>query len=255
VNVKIYSERIKEAARRNRFTLSWYGTIDDIALPVLQRRAGDSAPEVYISTGVHGNEPAGPMAVLDMLRRKAFPKSLNVTIFPLINPNGLVAGTRENADGIDLNRDYGFRPVAYETRSQLEWIGERMFDLVICLHEDDDGEGFYIYSHVDADTPHDYAELALQAARPWTGIDPRECIDDMPANNGLMMPPIDVMDTNRNDLPEALRLHFHHGSRFTFTTETPSRQPIEKRIRAQCAVMEAILGTYVSETSQSDTRD
>jgi hypothetical protein len=248
VNVKIYSERIQEAAVRNRFTLSWYGTIDDIALPVLQRRAGDSAPEVFLSTGVHGNEPAGPMAVLDMLRRGAFPDSLNLTLFPLVNPTGLIAGTRENRDGIDLNRDYGLRPATYETRSQLEWIGNRTYDLVLCLHEDDDGEGFYLYSHIDADTPHDYAELALEAARPWTGIDPRECIDDMPAKDGRMMPPDDVFDINGTELPEALRLHFHHGARFTFTTETPSRQPIDKRIRAQCAVMEAIFEAYLKET-------
>jgi hypothetical protein len=192
------------------------------------------------------------MALLDMLRRKAFPEPLNLTLFPLINPTGLAAGTRENADGIDLNRDYGFEPASLETRSQVKWIGDQIFDLVICLHEDDDGEGFYIYSHVDEDSPHDYAELALEAARPWTGIDPRECIDDMPASNGRMMP---VIDKNREDLPEALRLHFHHGSRFTFTTETPSRQPIEKRIRAQCAVMEAILGTFLKETGLDSPLD
>lgn len=249
MNVKIYSERIKEAARQNRFTLSLYGAVDDIGLPVFERKAGDSAPNVYVSTGVHGNEPAGPMAVLDMLRRKTFPDALNLTLFPLVNPTGLIAGTRENRDGVDLNRDYGLQPVAYETRSQMEWIGERTMDLILCLHEDDDGEGFYLYYNVPPETEIDYPGLALEAARPWTGIDSRECIDDMPAKNGRMFPPSSVMDRNRRDLPESLRMHYYQGARFTFTTETPSRQPIEKRIRAQCAVMEKILATYAQDIS------
>jgi hypothetical protein len=189
------------------------------------------------------------MAVLDMLRRNAFPAAANLTLFPLINPEGLVAGTRENPDGIDLNRDYGSSPRAVETRSQLEWIGDQCYDLVLCLHEDSDGEGFYIYAHVDAETELDYEGIALKAAEPWTGIDQREEIDDMPAEKGRMRPPLETIESFGENLPEALRLHYRHGSRYTFTTETPSSFPIEKRIRAQCAVVEAILAAYCGECS------
>ncbi|NDV61850.1 M14 family metallocarboxypeptidase [Puniceicoccales bacterium CK1056] len=247
MNVEVYSERLEVAAKRAGFSVLSYGKVGDFSLPVLKRDVSDTAPSVYISAGVHGNEPAGPMAVLDMLRRKAFPEYANLTVFPLINPEGLLAGTRENAAGIDLNRDYGLSPRSVETKAQLEWIGQRSFDFVICLHEDDDGQGFYIYAHVDADTELDYEGIALKAAEPWTGIDQRELIDDMPAENGRMRPPEEVMDAFGNDLPEALRLHFHHSSKYTFTTETPSRQPIDKRIRAQCAVVEAVLAAWCNE--------
>ena len=238
---------MREAAKGAGFTVSSYGALDDVLLPVLELNQEEGAPWVYLSSGVHGNEPAGPMAVLDLLRRRSLPAGLNYTLFPMINPSGLLLATRENRDGLDLNRDYGFSPASYETRNQLAWIGERQFDLTLCLHEDDDGEGFYLYEHVPESCPHDYGQLALQAAKPWTGIDPRERIDDMPAQQGRMRPPASVMDINRNDLPEALRLHFHHGSRYTFTTETPSRHSITNRIRAQCAVVETILRTYASE--------
>lgn len=250
MNVEVYLERLKEAARRAGFSLSTYGSIGEFTLPVLEREGSPDAPSVYISSGVHGNEPAGPMAVLDMLRRNAFPQAAHLTLFPVVNPEGLVAGTRENASGIDLNRDYSSAPKSYETRSQLEWIGERKFDLTICLHEDDDGEGFYIYAHVDADTKLDYEGIALAAAEPWTGIDPREVIDEMAADNGRMRPPADILKYFQDDLPEALRLHHHQGSRYTFTTETPSRFPIEKRIRAQCAVLESILEAYCGDPAR-----
>ena len=245
MNIEAYIDRLEQAAGRCGFTISFYGQIGKTGLPVLERHSAEDAPSIYISTGVHGDEPAGPMALLELLRRKAFPDSANYTFVPMVNPTGLVAGTRENADGIDLNRDYGLSPVSEETRSQLEWIGQRQFDLTLCLHEDYDGQGFYVYSHEDPSDPNDYAGLAIEAAAPFTGIDPREEIDEMPARDGRMFPPEDVMDRSRNDLPEALRLLFHHGATVSITTETPSCQPIIGRIEAQCAAVQAILGAYL----------
>ena len=245
MNIEIYLERLKDAARRAGFTYSCYGTVGDTALPVLERIHGNGAPEIYVSAGVHGDEPAGPMAVLDLLRRKALPETANLVVFPLVNPAGLVAGTRENPDGIDLNRDYGLQPRAAETRAQMDWLGDRQFNITLCLHEDYDGQGFYIYAHSGDSDGEEYAAPALKAAGPWTGIDPRTLIDEMPAREGRMYPPLDVLDPGRPDLPEALRLHFHHGSTITVTTETPSGQPIYNRVQAQCAAVEAILKVFL----------
>ncbi|MEX0323778.1 MAG: M14 family metallocarboxypeptidase [Puniceicoccaceae bacterium] len=245
MNTTAFSDRLKEAARRAGFTYATYGEIGDVSLPVLTRHHADDAPEVYISAGVHGDEPAGPMAALELLRQKALPENINLTVFPLVNPQGLEAGTRENLDGVDLNRDYGSEPVAYETRSQLEWIGDCQYDVTICLHEDYDGEGFYVYAHsVDKAGP-DFAQIAIDAASPFTGVDGRTEIDEMPAKNGKMFPPIDIVDPKRPDLPEALRLLFRHGAKVSVTTETPSCQPITKRIQAQCAVVMAVIQGYI----------
>lgn len=245
MNTTAFSDRLKEAAMRAGFTYATYGEIGDISLPVLTRHHGDGAPEVYISTGVHGDEPAGPMAVLELLRKKALPETVNLTLFPMVNPRGLEAGTRENPEGIDLNRDYGTEPKAYETTTQLQWIGQRQFDLTLCLHEDYDGQGFYVYAHsVDKEGP-DFAQIAIDAANPFTGVDGRTEIDEMPAKNGKMFPPIDVVDPKRSDLPEALRLLFRHGAKVSVTTETPSCQPITNRVDAQCAVVMAVIGAYL----------
>ena len=48
----------------------------------------------------------GPLALIDMLRQPDFFTGFSVTIFPILNPDGLAKGIRENSDGIDLNRDY-----------------------------------------------------------------------------------------------------------------------------------------------------
>lgn len=247
MNTTAFIDRLKEAAQRAGFTYATYGEIGEISLPVFTRHHADDAPEIYISSGVHGDEPAGPMAVLELLRKNALPTDANLTLFPMVNPNGLEAGTRENADGVDLNRDYGTEPVAYETRSQLEWIGSQNYHVTLCLHEDYDGEGFYVYAHsVDHDGP-DFAQIAIDAATPFTGVDGRTEIDEMPARDGKMFPPIDIIDPNRPDLPEALRLLFRHNAQVSVTTETPSCQPITSRIQAQCAVVMAVIGEYLSK--------
>lgn len=250
MNLEVYQERLKDAARRAGFSLSIYGSVGEHSLPVLERDSDTDKPAIYVAAGVHGDEPAGPMAVLDLLRRRRFPDNFRYVIFPLVNPTGLMAGTRENAEGIDLNRDYGLEPRSRETRAQQAWIADRQFDLVLCLHEDDEGTGFYIYEHIRGEPGQDYSGLALEAARPWTGIDSREEIDEMPARDGRMFPPMSRFNNSRNDLPEALHLHFHHGSRLTFTTETPGGFPVADRIAAQCAVVEAILAAFSRDAGQ-----
>lgn len=247
MNIEAYIDRLEVAALRCGFALSFYGKIGKTGLPVLERRCDDTAPEIYLSTGVHGDEPAGPMALLELLRRRCLPDGANYTLFPMINPDGLVAGTRENADGVDLNRDYGPEPVSAEIRQQLDWIGDRQFGLTLCLHEDYDGEGFYLYSNVDPGETFDYAGLAIEAAAPFTGIDQRTEIDEMPAKGGRMFPPESVLNTDRKDLPEALRLLFQHGSTVVVTTETPSCQPITARIEAQCAASLAIIKAWLEQ--------
>src|SRR4051812_11923904 len=62
-------------------------------------------PAVYVSAGIHGDEPAGPEALITWaeadparLRRHA------LLIFPCLNPWGLVNNIRRDEDGLDLNR-------------------------------------------------------------------------------------------------------------------------------------------------------
>ena len=78
-------------------------------------------------------------------------------------------------------------------------------------------------------------------------IDQRNEIDGMPAIKGRMNPPSSVLDSFGENLPEALHLMGEHGSRFTFTTETPSGQPITDRMRAQESVVCTLLKAFLSE--------
>jgi len=52
---------------------------------------------------IHGNEPAG-IAVVRALER-AHPQA-DLWLVPVLNPDGIAADTRQNAHGVDLNRNF-----------------------------------------------------------------------------------------------------------------------------------------------------
>jgi murein peptide amidase A len=62
-------------------------------------------PRVLVVGCIHGNECAG-MAVIRALRRRPPPAHADLWLVPSLNPDGRAAGTRQNARGVDLNRNF-----------------------------------------------------------------------------------------------------------------------------------------------------
>ncbi len=76
---------------------------------------GDFKVPVFINGSIHGNEPTGVDAVIRLIEKLAYDDSPEVQailenmvlLFNVVqNPDGRVAGTRANANGFDLNRDF-----------------------------------------------------------------------------------------------------------------------------------------------------
>jgi protein MpaA len=76
--------------------------------PIVLRRAGDpAAPRRLLVIGeIHGTELAG-RPVVRALRRARPPKGVQLLLMDDLNPDGAAAGTRQNAHGVDLNRNFG----------------------------------------------------------------------------------------------------------------------------------------------------
>lgn len=76
--------------------------------PIRVTRIGaPTAPvKVLVIGAIHGNETAG-LSVTSLLRRQApaIPGA-ELWIVPTINPDGVAAESRHNADGVDLNRNF-----------------------------------------------------------------------------------------------------------------------------------------------------
>ena len=81
---------------------SWQGR------PIQAIEVGDPAGTRVLVVGcIHGNETAG-IAIAHALVRLS-PRGLDLWIVSDLNPDGVAAGTRQNAHGVDLNRNFPWR--------------------------------------------------------------------------------------------------------------------------------------------------
>lgn len=64
--------------------------------------------KVLVVGCIHGNECAG-LAITSALRRVPVPRGVQLWLVPEINPDGTAADTRQNAHGVDLNRNFPYR--------------------------------------------------------------------------------------------------------------------------------------------------
>src|ERR1700679_3493778 len=85
------------------FCLEIFGTVGAWPLIAMTKKATGPPPPIYLSAGIHGDEPAPPLALLSMFEAGDFDDRATWFICPLLNPDGMANGTRENASGIDLN--------------------------------------------------------------------------------------------------------------------------------------------------------
>lgn len=78
--------------------------------PLRVSRAGDPAAplRLLVVGSIHGNETAGHRVVA-RLRRLEPPPGVQLWLVRTANPDGVRRGTRQNARGVDLNRNFPFR--------------------------------------------------------------------------------------------------------------------------------------------------
>lgn len=193
---------------------------------------------LYISAGIHGDEPAGPAAVRELLRSHAWPESIDVWVCPCLNPSGFSLNTRESAAGLDLNRQYHDPEAAEEIRAHTAWLSRLpRFDAAVCLHEDWEAQGFYLYE-LNLDNRPSFAEEIVRRAARVCPIDTSPMIEGREAHGGIIRPSHDP--TSRPQWPEAFYL-IAHKTCLSYTLEAPSDYPMATRVAALVAGVGAVL--------------
>jgi len=244
----IFAEELKDLARRKGFDVAEIANISGHPIIALTRNADrnpDKAASLYLSSGVHGDEPAGPLAIRKLIECDLLPRSLNLSILPLINPIGIEAQTRENGAGHDLNRDFRF-PANPETQAAKRFIDALPpIDLSLCLHEDWESKGFYMYGI----SPHPNNLRFRQIISEVSHIGPIETaseIDGSPAENGLISRSETLDLESRNDWPEAFLL-YSSNEHIHITSETPSSLPIEPRVEMQTTLVQSAIKHLIGD--------
>ncbi len=92
---------------------------------LLERGNEESASVVLVVGCIHGDECSG-LAVTRRLARTS-PRRFHLWILPVLNPDGLARGTRQNARGVDLNRNFRARWRRAGTPWDAEYPGPRPF--------------------------------------------------------------------------------------------------------------------------------
>jgi len=119
--------------------------VPDDRYPVYYLQIGDGKRHVFISGGVHGDEPCGSLAASQFAQflieghQKQAQKYLDefsFHIIPCVNPWGFEHHIRENSEGIDLNRDFK-NPKAQVTKNIIKLLNriKENFVFSMDMHE------------------------------------------------------------------------------------------------------------------------
>jgi murein peptide amidase A len=217
---------------------------------------GDPAgPAVTIAAGVHGDEPAGVRALFELVEARALDPRCFYRLWPCTNPTGYDAGTRANADGLDVNRTFGGTGGSPEARAVLEANRDMRFALSLDLHEDCDATGFYCYEYggaaigrsaiaaLDADGfPIDPLGTTLTLAGPPDDAHYRRERGRVVADSGEEAALIGGVSYS---------LAIASGARHTLTFETPSSAPLELRVAMHRTAVPAAVRSLLEESTSA----
>jgi protein MpaA len=200
-------------------------------------------PSLYISAGIHGDEPASSWALLHWAEKnlKLF-ENVSVILYPCLNPWGMVNNIRSNQSGKDLNRIWD-GPNSELTKAILPRLQGLSFDLSINLHEDYDAHGIYLYEPYMGGRNDLIASKILGAGEKFLPVDSRKRIEGRICKQGIIRPRLSSLPEDGS--PEAIYLVKNHGRRH-FTLETPSEENFGQRVKAQRRMIESAIQQIIS---------
>jgi hypothetical protein len=237
IDVRAVLRDLQAAAQEHGWSCESFHQTGGLGLWALHRPVKQPAGRVYLSAGIHGDEPAGPLAMRQLLQADAWPERVECWLCPCLNPAGFARNARENAEGRDLNRDYRHRETG-EVAAHVRWLERQPgFDAAFCLHEDWEAQGFYLYELNPGQRPSPAARM-IAAVAAVCPIDLSPVIEGRPAQGGIIHPTLNPAD--RPLWPEAFWL-LQNKTPQVWTLEAPSDFPLEVRVRALVTAVQTAL--------------
>jgi hypothetical protein len=150
---------------------------------------GGDPIKIGLFAGIHGDEPAGSLALVELARRleadPALGEGYQLFIYPVCNPSGFDAGKRFGSSGKDLNREFWKNSPEPEVRLLESEMLEHRFSGLISLHSDDTCDGIYGFVR-GAVLAKNLLGPALRSASAVLPVDRSAVIDGFQAENGII---------------------------------------------------------------------
>jgi hypothetical protein len=225
---------------------------------------------LLIVAGMHGEEPAGPWAIIRLLmeEREDIYKFINLSIIPTISPSGFSQGTRNNAKDQRTNNFTDNKSdeakILMSISKALAVLGK---DAALSLHENAKvNDGFYLYANssglqvyndgvakehlrpeaVKADLVDIFLQRGLDQfpiRKDGTYVDPQGLPEDKyTIKKGVIQ---DLKDKACEDY-----LHRQVGIPIVVTVESPAQNhPIDKRVAMHLGIIRAATNYLASDLS------
>ena len=112
---------------------------------------GNGPTKVLITSGIHGEERAGPYGLLEFIKSdiQKYLDRFTFHIIPVINPIGFEKSERFGSSGMDINRLFDMPQTSPEVKITRNFLHHLQFQLFIDLHEDSDSDHVYLYESGD----------------------------------------------------------------------------------------------------------
>ena len=234
----------KNLARQSGdFSFETFAEHDAHDITVFRSLASEPAT-LYVSAGIHGDEPAGPWGLLRWAEENVGRLAeLPVIFFPCLNPWGLVENRRSDSTGRDLNRSFHSKEIPM-IAAWHELMRGNTICLAVCLHEDYDGTGLYLYD-LNRESSHGSSEeLLRRCSREGMPVETREVIETRAATRGVIERAESELDNDLKSLdgmPEAVELFLNGNANRTMTFETPSEFAFYDRVKAHKRFLDAVM--------------
>ncbi|MEI8063781.1 MAG: succinylglutamate desuccinylase/aspartoacylase family protein [Verrucomicrobiota bacterium] len=237
---------LRELAGRSEFMQAYrYGAFqldrNRYSLPcfIFTGQGGGTDPiRLAIFATIHGDEPAGALALAEFYRELVHEPTLafgyQIYAYPLCNPTGYEDNTRHSRGGKDLNREFWKSSAEPEVLHLEDELWRHKFDGLISLHSDDTSDGLYGFVQ-GPDISQELLLPALWAAEKILPRNEQRIIDGFPANRGLIQQGYDGVLSAPPDAREVP---------FDLTFETPQVAPVHLQVKAYVAALKCILAEY-----------
>jgi predicted deacylase len=210
------------------------------AIPRIVFRGPNSMDPIRLGifAAIHGDEPAGALALvrflIDLAAEPALAENYVIRAYPVCNPTGYEDNTRCSRRGRDLNREFWKSSAESEVRLLEHELRTLHFNGIIQLHADDTSDGIYGFVR-GATLTENLLRPALTEAGKVLSRNRNVSIDGFAAQDGI------IYDQYEGVLAAPAEME---PVPFEIIFETPHAAPVEKQVAAMNAFLRTVLVEY-----------